>query len=126
MFASLWLQLGTGGEPHDVVLGHLCAADLTGNAPLSHDEDPVRHTDYLLQLRTDHQNAEPTRRQLPHDPVDFRFRANIHTSGRLVEDQHAVADTHPAADQYLLLVPTRKRGNAAAWTRAGNAIFLDR
>src|ERR1700729_1563930 len=126
MFASLWLQLSTGGEPHDVVLGHLSAADLTGNTPFAHDEDTIRHADHLLQLRTDHQDAEPSRGQLAHDPVDFGFRANIHTAGRLVENQHAVGDTHPAADQHLLLIATRKCGDAAAWARAGNTIFLDR
>src|SRR5690349_5533996 len=112
-------------ERHDVVLGHLLAAEFARNTSFAHHQHAVGHADYLLQLGTDHQDAEAAMRQFAHQAIDFRLRADVDTAGRFVENQHAGAHAYPSADEYLLLVAPRERRDAARRPRARNAVFAD-
>ena len=74
-----------------------------------HHRDSVAHAENLRQLRRDHDNRHLLLRQFHHDLVDLRFRADVHSLGGLVQDQHLGSDGQPAGHRHLLLIAAGER-----------------
>ena len=64
-----------------------------------HDRDPVAHPQNLRQLRRNHDDRHALLRQIHHDPVDLRFRPDVHTLRRLVQNQHLGVDGQPTRER---------------------------
>src|SRR5215211_649114 len=76
-----------GGGGHDPLLRGLFPLELSGDAALAHDQDPVGHRKDLLQLTGYEQDGLALSGQVVHEAVDLRLGAHVDTAGRLVEQQ---------------------------------------
>ena len=81
-------SLGDRGQVHDVLLRHLVARDLAGDAPLAHDQHAVADADQFGQLGRDDDDADAVARQVAQDAVDLGLGADIDAARRLVEEDH--------------------------------------
>ena len=93
----------------DRFLGGFCAIELADDRSAVHHGDPVAHAEDLGQLGRDHQDRQPAAGQLAHEPVDLGLGADIHTLGRLVQDQDLRAK-RPASGRVRLSAGCRRRG----------------
>ena len=99
---ALLMPMSHGG--HDALLADRLALQFRDRAAVAQDEDAARRLDHLLELRGDHQHAEPLAGQLPDQAQDLGLGAHIDAAGRLVEDQELGVHAEPAGEQHLLLV----------------------
>jgi len=68
----------------------------------------VGHAEHLGQLGRDHDDREALLRQLLHQGVNLRLRADVDALGRLVQDEHLRLRGQPARQRHLLLIATRQ------------------
>ncbi|CAI8374885.1 MAG: Uncharacterised protein [Cellulomonadaceae bacterium TMED98] len=70
------------------------------------DVDCVGELQELRKVRADHQDSRPVIGQLFDKPVDFRFCADVHTAGGLIQHHHGGTTPEPLSNHNLLLVST--------------------
>ena len=92
------------GGGHDLLLRGLAGAELRGDPPRAHHEEPVAHAQDLGELRGDHDDPEPLAGQLAQAVVDLHLGADVHPARRLVAEEDARPGEEPLADDDLLLV----------------------
>src|SRR5215207_5666411 len=105
------LDLGddaAGNPVHHVRFGGLAAGELADDAPFVEDQDAVADADGLLDLRGGEEQGQPLPGQLVAQEIDLGFRADVDTSGGVVEDQDLGTGRQPFGDHHLLLVATRE------------------
>ena len=82
-----------------------CGMRQIGDRPaVAQNEDAVRALDDLLELRRDHQHAEPLVGELADQRLDLGLGADVDAACRLVENQQLRIGAEPARQQHLLLV----------------------
>ena len=84
------------------------AVERADDVPAVHDGDAVAHAEDLGQFGRDHEDRQPSRGELAHEPVDLGLRADVHALGRLVEDQdRRLAASQRASATFCWLPPDR-------------------
>ena len=92
------------GQVEYLLLGGLIPVQYSGNAAVAHDHDAVGHAQDLGHFRGDQYDGVALLGQVAHDAVDFGFRADIHTLGGFVHDDHFHLLSQCLGDDHLLLV----------------------
>src|SRR5205823_2319311 len=90
------------------LLARLFTGEFATDAPLTHDENPVRHPKDLRKLARNHQDRYALPHQPAHQRVDFRLRAHVDATRRFVQDENARAGSEPLGDDNLLLIAARE------------------
>ena len=96
------------------------------NPAAVHDQDAVAHPEQLRQLRRDHDDPGATRRQAVHQVVNFDFRADVHSSRGLVEDEDAAGAGQPFPEHDLLLIAAAEQPHRLRRSRLHAQLVDDR
>src|SRR5215218_2211290 len=99
-----------GGGGHDPLLRGSFSIELSGDAALAHNQDPVGHGKDLLQLTGYEQYGLSLLGQVVHETVDLRLGAHVDPAGRLVEQQDGRFSGQRLGDYHFLLVAAREPG----------------
>ena len=94
---------------HDRLLGRVVSADLCGDRPLVHDEDPIGHGEDFGQVAGDEDDGQARRGQLRDDPMDLDLCPDVDAARRLVEDEHPRLGGEPLAGRPLLVATGQRR-----------------
>src|SRR5712691_12675901 len=96
------------GAAENGPLGHLTAAEHTGDSSIVEDHDAIGEPYHLGELRGHEQDRGPVRGELRDEPVDLVFRADVDPYGWVVEDDELRPTDEPATEDHLLLVAARQ------------------
>src|SRR5829696_13973 len=98
----------SGGRGHHVLLRGFFSLELTGDAALSHDHDPVGHREDFFQLRGNEEAGFTLHGEVVYEAVDLRLCSHVDTSCRLIEEQDGRLAGQRFRQDHLLLVATRE------------------
>ena len=96
------------GQRQDLLLRRLGAIEHADNRAAAHHCDAVAHAEDLRQLGRDHQDGQPARGQLAHQPMNLGLGADVDALCWLVEDQDRGFGRQPAGEGDLLLIAARQ------------------
>src|SRR5215217_42795 len=113
-----------GGGGHDPLLRGSFSIELSGDAALAHNQDPVGHGKDLLQLTGYEQYGLSLFGQVVHEAVDLRLGAHVDAAGRLVEQQDGRFARQRLGDDHFLLIAAREPGDRVGHPGAPDGEFL--
>ena len=99
--------VGILGEPHHRFFRKLRVIELTGDAPLVHDDHAIRKTNDFFHFTGNEQDRHAAAGQLIHEFINLFLRADVDAAGRLVEHQQLGRQAQPLAQHDLLLIAAR-------------------
>src|SRR5437588_9919855 len=106
--ARLWRAVARLSSQHVADQAFFRGALLPGRVardpPSSHHHDGIAHPDQFRQLVGDQQDAHPPPCQLVDQGVDLGLPADVHTTSRVVQDQHLLVADQPFREDDLLAV----------------------
>src|SRR5687767_50783 len=106
-----------GHRVDDRLLRDVPAAQLGDVVAVAKDDDARAPLDELLELRGDHEDAEPRGGELVDERLDLSLRADVDAARRLVEDEERRPRAEPPREEDLLLVSAGELADALVGAR---------
>src|ERR1039457_5813594 len=111
-----WPDLA-GRRAHDGILVCLGPRELGGDAAFPEHQHPVGHAEDLGQFGRDHQHGQSLGHQFVEEAVHLGLGADVDATGGFVDDEQRRAARQPLAEDGLLLVAARERGDGVTQPR---------
>ena len=105
-----------GDHLHDPLLLNFGPGQFADFAAVTHDNHTPTVAHDLLELRRNKHNPQAVIGELSDQGFHLRFRTDINTTGRLVQDDQVRFHRQPPRQHYLLLVTAGQIGNLSLRT----------
>ena len=79
-FERIGLSRPASHQLHNSLLGRLRPLDEPHHSARAHHQHPGAQVEHLRQFRGDHENRVARRGQFVNEPMDFGFRAHVHSA----------------------------------------------
>src|SRR4051812_1859585 len=108
-------------QPKNVLFRQLASLKLSCDRTVTHDICPITDGDNFRELGTDHQYRRTLGDKIIQKTEDFRFRADIDATRRLIENKKARFCIQPFSNHDLLLITTTQEFCQTAGGRRGDS-----
>ena len=99
------------GRFHQFLLGKLATSELGSRPALAKNHDAITNRDEFRKLARRYDDRETLGAEFIDQPIDFRLRADVDSSSRIVKQQQFRSRPKRPSNDALLLIAATQAGN---------------